>query len=115
MPNAIEKEKLVGLFRDRPDTPEGKYLVKRRDGSVVEWPSFVLGARDPHAAFALRAYATSCSTDRAISPEFVERLFRLADEYDTYRLAYGAGDPGSGPHRKDDPATIAEMRKGMSS
>ena len=54
-----DKKPLTGLFRDNPATPEGKYLVKRRDGTVVEWPSFVLGARDPHAAAALRAYADS--------------------------------------------------------
>lgn len=41
-----DKKPLTGLFRDNPETPEGKYLVKRRDGTVVEWPSFVLGARD---------------------------------------------------------------------
>jgi hypothetical protein len=33
-----EKLQLTGLFRDDAATPEGKYLVKRRDGSVVEWP-----------------------------------------------------------------------------
>lgn len=51
------KKPLVGLWRDNPDTPEGKYLVKRRDGSVVEWSSFVLGPRDPAAPAGLRAYA----------------------------------------------------------
>lgn len=34
-----------GLWRNNPETPEGKYLVKRRDGTVPEWPSFVLGLR----------------------------------------------------------------------
>ena len=34
-----------------------KYLVVRRDGSIPKWPAFVLGARDPCALFALRAYA----------------------------------------------------------
>lgn len=110
-----EKQKLTGLFRDDPATPEGKYLVKRRDGTVVEWPSFVLGARDPHAAHALRAYATSAATDVNIDSAFVARLFRLADEFDEYRKAHGEGDPGMGRHRTDDPATIAEMRRGMSS
>jgi len=39
-----EKPLIHGLWRDDPATPEGKYLVKRRDGTVVEWPSFTLGA-----------------------------------------------------------------------
>lgn len=109
-----EKPKLAGLMRDDPASPEGKYLVKRRDGTVVEWPSFVLGARDPHAAVALRAYADSIEKDPDVHPDFPARLRRLADEFDAYRAIHGEGDPTRGRHRKDDPATIAEMRKGMS-
>jgi hypothetical protein len=120
-----EKKPLTGLFRDQPDTPEGKYLVKRRDGSVVEWPSFVLGARDPYAAVALRAYADAVEDDihvfgeaealaKGITPEWVAALRKLAESFAAYRLRHGDGDPGMGPHRKDDPATIAEMRKGQS-
>lgn len=109
-----DKPNLTGLFRDDPKTPEGKYLVKRRDGSVVEWPNFVLGARDPHAVKALRAYAESCMHDTEIDPEFVLRLFVYAAEWDAYRLAHGEGDPGKGAHRVDDPATIEEMRRGCS-
>lgn len=108
------KPTLHGLFRDNPETPEGKYLVKRRDGTVVEWPSFVLGARDPHAAVALRAYAESCKNDPEIDKRFVDRLFRFADQWDQYRKEHGDGDPGKGRHRKDDPATIEEMKKGWS-
>ncbi len=109
-----EKPRLAGLFRDDPKSSEGKYLVKRRDGTVVEWPSFVLGARDPHAAVALRAYADSIAQDPDVHPDVPARLRRLADEFDAYRKAHGDGDPTRGRHRKDDPATIAEMRKGMS-
>jgi hypothetical protein len=109
-----EKPLLDRLFRDFPATPEGKYLVKRRDGTVVEWPSFVLGARDPHAAAALRAYADSAAADPAIDPGFVEAVRRWADTYDRYRQEHGEGDPGRGAHRQDDAATIAEMRKGLS-
>lgn len=111
---SADKPKLVGLVRDNPATPEGKYLVKRRDGTVVEWPSFVLGARDPHAAAALRAYADSIATDPDCHPSFPARLRRLADEFDRYRQARGEGDPCRGVHRKDDPATVAEMRSGHS-
>ena len=108
------KKKLTCLFRERPDTPEGKYLVKRRDGTVPPWPSFVLGGADPHAPVALRAYADSCEQDPDIDPGFVAAVRRWADEYDIWRVEHGEGDPGMGPHRVDDPETVAEMRKGMS-
>ena len=121
----MTKKPLTGLFRDQPGTPEGKYLVKRRDGTVVEWPSFVLGARDPHAAVALRAYANSVEDEilalgkeealkRGITEEWVFALRSFADEFAAYRLLHGDGDPGMGRHRTDDPATIEEMRKGHS-
>lgn len=112
--NKGKKEPLTGLFRDNPKTPEGKYLVKRRDGTVPPWPSFVLGGADPHAEKALRAYADSCAEDPAIHPDFVAAVRRWADEYRAWRQAHGEGDPGMGVHRKDDPDTIAEMRRGFS-
>jgi hypothetical protein len=118
------KKPLTGLFRDNPETPEGKYLVKRRDGTVVEWPNFVLGARDPIAEVALRAYAAevyrivTTEPGRAkrlgLTVEFANRLNVLAAQWADYRNIHGDGDPGMGRHRKDDPATIAEMRKGAS-
>jgi hypothetical protein len=107
-----EKPKITSLFRDNPETPEGKYLVKRRDGTVVEWPSFVLGARDPHAEVALRAYAESIASDPDCDIRFSERLIALADEFSEYRKLHGNGDPTRGKHRNDDPSTIEEMRSG---
>ncbi len=104
-----EKPQLAHLFRDDPATPEGKYLVKRRDGTVVEWPSFVLGARDPHAIAALLAYSYSIAQDPDCHPDFPNRIRALAAEFQRYREQHGAGDPTRGRHRKDDPATIAEM------
>ncbi len=104
-----EKPKLSQLFRDNPETRGGKYLVKRRDGTVVEWPSFVLGARDPHAEVALRAYAASIAQDPDCEPCFAERLIALADEFKAYRLEHGNGDPTRGKHREDDPETVREM------
>jgi hypothetical protein len=112
-PPPKEKPVLKGLFRDNPKTPEGKYLVKRRDGSVVEFPTFVLGARDEMAAETLRFYASLCEK-KGLDPGFVAGLRRWADTYDAYRAEHGDGDPGMGQHRVDDPATIEEMKKGMS-
>lgn len=109
-----EKPQLRQLLRYDAETPEGKYLVKRRDGTVVEWPAFVLGARDPHAEAALRAYADSIATDPDCHPDLPGSIRRLADEFVRYRAAHGPGDPTRGRHRTDDPATIAEMRQGLS-
>lgn len=108
------KEKpLSGLWRKNPATPEGKYLVKRRDGSVVEWPNFVIGAKDPAAPAALRAYADS-GERFGFNPEYVRDIRELADRFEQYRIRHGDGDPDRGKHRKDDPVTIAEMQKGGS-
>ncbi len=120
----MSKKPMRGLFRDNEDTPEGKYLVKRRDGSVVEWPSFVLGARDPMAVVALRAYAKEVrrlirdepqqATELGLTRDFADAISNMADNWKDYRDKYGSGDPGMGRHRQDDPATIEEMRKGHS-
>lgn len=109
-----EKPILNGLIRDNPATPEGKYLVKRRDGTVPEWPSFVLGARDPAAPGALRAYAYHAARYKTMTPQMCERIIMLAEEFESYRKVNGDGDPGKGLHRIDDPATVEEMRKGRS-
>jgi len=104
---------LVGLWRDNPNTPEGKYLVKRRDGTIVEWPHMTLGARDPCAPAALRAYAAEAAK-LGMNQAYVEGVAHLADEWEIYRAEHGEGDPDRGKHRQDDPVTIAEMRKGRS-
>jgi hypothetical protein len=104
---------LAGLWRDNPETPEGKYLVKRRDGTVVEWPNFVLGARDPAAPAALRAYATAALA-RGMNDDFCNGVFALAEHFEQYASAHGYGDPDRGRHRTDDPSTVAEMKHGRS-
>ena len=109
----MEKPLMRGLWRDNPATPEGKYLVKRRDGSVVEWPNFTLGARDPCAPAALRAYAAAAIVN-GLDKEYAKAVNRLADEFERYRIEHGEGDPDRGRHRQDDPATVAEMRQGKS-
>lgn len=108
----LKKEPLNSLFRDHPRTPEGKYLVLRRDGSIFEHPSFVLGARDPRAAKTLRKYADFCEED-GLDPGFVASIRAWADRWDEYRKDHGDGDPEMGPHRRDCPAIIALMRLAM--
>jgi hypothetical protein len=88
---------------------EGKFLVIRRDGTVPHWPHFVIGARDPHAPAALRAYARA-ARDGGIDAEYVESVMELAKDFERYRADHGDGDPDSPPHRTDDPNVISAMR-----
>lgn len=100
---------MPGLWRFREG--KDKYLVLRRDGTRPEWPSFVLGGKDVAAPEALRAYAQA-ATEHNFDPDYVEDIYRLADEFDAYREAHGLGDPDGPRHRQDDPVTIAMMPKG---
>ena len=102
---------MSGLWRNRRDTPEGKYLVQRRDGTIPEWGWFVLGERDPAAPAALRAYAARAEAF-GMDPQYVSDIRALAEEWSRTRL--GTGDPDSPPHRADDPETIAKMQRGHS-
>lgn len=102
---------MSGLWRNQESTPEGKYLVQRRDGSVPEWPYFVIGAKDPSAVAALMAYADSAEK-LGLCPEYVKDIRDMAQEWVEYRQRYGNGDPDAMPHREDDPATVEKMRMG---
>jgi hypothetical protein len=97
------------MFGDK--APEGKFLVLRRDGSVPEWPNFVLGARDPAAVAALLAYADAAE-GLGYDDQFVHDVRRLAVVFSDYREDHGDGDPDAPPHREDDPEVIAKMRRG---
>ncbi len=108
------KEDLHCLFCHRPDTPEGKYLVQRRDGSIPPWPSFVFGAADPDAAGVLLEYARLIEW-RGYHPDLVASVRRRAVEFTAWLAEHGPGDPEKGPHRVDDPATVARMKLGNGS
>lgn len=130
------KKELKSLYRDNLETPEGKYHVQRRDGTTVEWPSFVLGARDPDGSPTLlfygllklvtpefRSMITKWVTNELAdwldnqdgqNKEFVLSVQKWAGIWEKYRAEHGDGDPLLGKHRTDDPATIEKMRKGMS-
>ncbi len=110
----MNEKPLSGLWRNNAETPEGKYLVKRRDGSIPEWPNFVIGAKDPAAPAALRAYADEAER-RKMNEKYVSDVRYLATVFEDYRQRHGEGDPDRGRHRKDDPATIEEMRNGQGS
>ena len=105
---------MSGLWKNQDGTREGKYLVTRRDGTVPEWPSFVIGARDPCGPAALLAYANAAE-EWGFHRDFVADVRGLAREFMFYRRDHGDGDPDAPPHRKDDPATIEKMRTGKGS
>jgi|SRR4051812_45060787 hypothetical protein len=102
---------MARLFSKTEDFEGGKYLVQRRDGTVPDWPYFVVGASDPVAPTALVAYAFEASK-RGMDPEYVNDLYRLAEEFEQWRVEHGEGDPDAPRHRTDDPAIIAKMKRG---
>lgn len=89
----------------------GKYLVQRRDGTVPEWPYFVIGAKDPAASAAILAYAEKAES-LGFDPEYVSDLRKMAQQFKEYRHLNGEGDPDGKPHRKDDPETVSKMNRG---
>lgn len=112
---------LRGLVRDNPRTPEGKYLVLRRDGSVVEFPVFVLGARDPYAEKALRYYADLIEkninnhTAKPAYTYYPKALHRWADEFKKYREEHGDSNPCADKvNRVDCPLVVTLMKQGKS-
>lgn len=88
---------------------EGKFLVVRRDGTIPAWPHYVLGARDPAAPAALRAYANEAER-LGFDKEYCDSVRELAYDFSNYREEQGDGDPVAWPHRTDDPAVVAVMR-----
>lgn len=101
---------MARLWRNDPAVPGGcKYLVTRRDGTVPDWPWFVMGARDAAAPAALRAYAAEAERLGGFDPAYIADVRQLADDFEDYRREYGTGDPDAPRHRPDDPATVAKM------
>lgn len=79
---------------------DNKFLVVRRDGTIPRWPNFVLGARDPAAGPALRAYADAAQII-GMGVDYADSVRELAAVFDTYRSKNGNGDPPAGPHRTE--------------
>lgn len=112
----MESKPNWGLWRYREDTPEGKYVVLRRDGTVFPGPNFVLGYRDRAAPAALRAYAAECQLlleagDDNYNEQYIQDCLRLADDMErATRNDPRPGDPGKGKHREDHPLVLEQMR-----
>jgi hypothetical protein len=89
-----------------------KFLVVRRDGTVPDWPYLVIGARDPNAPAALRAYADEAERNGIGNQEWWDDIRGQAADFERYRSEHGDGDPEAGPHRPDDPETVARIKAG---
>jgi hypothetical protein len=100
---------MARLFVNNPETPEGKFLVLRRDGTIPPWPYFVMGAADPMVPTALRAYADKAQ-ELDKDPEYVRDILALATRFEEWRLENGEGDPDAPAHRQDLPSIIAIMK-----
>jgi hypothetical protein len=105
---------MARLWRNTENTREGKYLVTRRDGTIPQWPYFVIAASDPAAPAALFAYAQRCEK-LCMDPEYVADLKQLASDFGIWRGQHGEGDPDAPRHRTDDPETIAKMAQAQGS
>ncbi len=90
---------------------EGKFLVVRRDGTIVEWPHFVLGGKDPCSPKALLAYAREAERV-GYDLDYAKGVIEVAKLLGEFRKEHGDGDPDAGPHRTDDPRIIKAMREG---
>lgn len=99
---------MARLFRNTPGCEGGKFLVVRRDGTVPDWPYFVLGARDPAAWETLLAYADTAE-HYGLDPEYVADIRKLSVEFENYLKANGRGDPDAPKHRTDDPDVVSRM------
>jgi hypothetical protein len=104
--------RVARLFRNQDGFEGGKYLVQRRDGTVPDWPYFVIGAADPCAPAALYAYAEAAEEWR-MDPQYVVDLKELAEEFKEWHKEHEIGDPDAPRHREDDPEIIAKMKKGV--
>ena len=102
---------MARLMRNQPEFEGGKYLVQRRDGTVPDWPYFVIGAADPAAPAALRSYAVSAEA-RGMDPDYVRDIRDLAVEFEGWFSQHGPGDPDAPRHRTDDPEVVAKMKNG---
>lgn len=98
------------LWRNNPETVEGKYpIVLRRDGTVLRTPYVVMTLIDPNAPAAFRAYADKAE-EFGMDPEYVADFRALADEAEQLQREGHQGDPDAPRHRTDDPVVIAWAR-----
>lgn len=102
---------MPGLFINNPDTSEGKYMLVRRDGTIVTKPFFAFLASDETAPSAIRAAADKARKLKW-DTEYTDDLYELADSFEQWLEDNPelVGDPTSPPHREDNPVIIEKMK-----
>jgi hypothetical protein len=68
----------------------------------------VIGASDPAAPHALRAYADVAQYQHGMDPEYCGQIRKLAERFEEWRAENFTGTPDGGPHRGDN-ASICAM------
>ena len=68
-----------------------------------------MGARDPAAPIALRAYARA-ARNLGMDSEYTDDLDHMAIEWEKYRKEHGDGDPDAPRHRVDDPTVVVQLK-----
>lgn len=94
-----QNKKTMGLWRYH-GIPNGKYTVLRRNGTQVEWPNFVIGAKDPMAKIALTAYANEAEK-QGMDPEFVSDVRKMILEFESYKASHGTSQPDLAPENEE--------------
>ncbi len=98
------------LWRNDPETPEGKYpIVLRRDGSPLMTRYLVITLRDPAAKAAFLAYAAEAQR-LGYDSEYIVDIQTLALQCDEVIAEEGEGDPMAPRHRIDDPRILVWAR-----
>lgn len=101
-------EPFIGLHRNNPLTPEGKFpIVLRRDGTAVEERFFVVFLQDPCAEACIKAYAND-AVNHNFADKFIEDVYDLAEE--AGGISSENSDPDAALHRVDDPRILAWAR-----
>jgi hypothetical protein len=76
------------------DKIEPKYkLTRTSDGTVPDWPYFVLGARDPAANAAMQAYLIRI-TQLGYSEEYIDTVDAIADQMEDHFSDHAPSDVG---------------------
>lgn len=105
----------------------GKYLVVRRDGTAPAWPYIVLGARDPSAPAALRAYVEHAIAEHdkkiealpkrdrdlpehALDKEYLQGFMDAAEAFELYALEHNHAPHGGQPWRREADDVMAALR-----
>lgn len=86
-----------------PQKKLGKYLVTRMDGTVPDWPWFVLGANDPGAYRTLLHYREDAA-QYGCPHGYLAVIHSLIDEFDRWRGKHGM----KGTPWEDSPEDVAQ-------